>query len=429
MIGSDSFAAPSPAGLRIAMALYGTLTNDSRVIREAETLARAGHTVTVYCLAGEAPPDAAFRSVAGVPRASVLPDGSSPFLSRGSARLPRRVLARTSWMAGYARTITSWGRWALRQAGDVDVWHVHDLTGLLAIAPFVGSQCRLVYDSHEIFMETGTARRLPTIFRRLLSRLERTLCRRAAALVTVNEDQADVLNRRLSPRQTIVVRNCPPRWQPPTAPELRLREAVGIGPDDPLVLYHGIFVRDRGFEELAEAILEPGLERVHVAFLGFGQERDVVDRLQSDPRFGGRIHVLEAVAPSVLLDWVTGADIDAVVLQPSTLNHWLGTPNKLWESLTAGVPVVVSDFPAMRRIVLDDPAGPLGEVCEPADPASIATAIRTILAMPAADRLALRQRCNQVAESRWNWETESARLLDLYAGLARHQPPARAAAS
>ncbi len=409
------------------MALYGTLTNDSRVIREAETLTRAGHEVTVYCLDGVAPPDASFRFVAGIPRSAVLPDGSSPFLNSTAASLPRRIVARARWLIGYARTIRSWGRWAVAHAGDVDVWHAHDLTGLLAIGPAVRVSWRLVYDSHEIYMETGTATRLPGMFRRLLSRLERTLCRRAVALVTVNEDQADVLNRRLAPRRTIIVRNCPPRWQIPSPPDTRLRDAIGIGPDDPLVLYHGIFMRHRGFEELAEAILEPDLDRVHLAFLGFGNERDVVDRLSSHPRFGGRIHVLEAVAPSVLLEWVTGADIDAIALQKSTLNHWLGTPNKLWESLTAGVPVVVSDFPAMRRIVLDNPTGPLGGVCEPADPASIAAAIRAILSLPPADRIAMRQRCHEAAETRWNWETESARLLDLYAQLAADTPGLRAA--
>jgi glycosyltransferase involved in cell wall biosynthesis len=104
-------------------------------------------------------------------------------------------------------------------------------------------------------------------------------------------------------------------------------------------------------------------------------------------------------------------------LQRSTLNHWLCTPNKLWESLTAGVPVVVSDFPVMRGIVLDDPAGALGGVCQPDDPASIATAIRAILERPDDERAEIRRRCRRAADERWNWETESARLVELYGSL------------
>ncbi len=72
----------------------------------------------------------------------------------------------------------------------------------------------------------------------------------------------------------------------------------------------------------------------------------------------GACTCLRPCSPDELLGWVAGADVDAMALQHSSLNHWLCTPNKLWESLAAGVPVVVSDFPVMRKIVLSGPSGP-----------------------------------------------------------------------
>ena len=110
------------------------------------------------------------------------------------------------------------------------------------------------------------------------------------------------------------------------------------------------------------------MERHHLAILGFGSIRDELEAMAAEPRFGGRVHVLPAVPPDDVVDWVGSADVDVIALERSTLNHWLCTPNKLWESLTAGTPVVVSDFPVMRRIVMDDPAGALGTVCDPVDP-------------------------------------------------------------
>jgi glycosyltransferase involved in cell wall biosynthesis len=103
--------------------------------------------------------------------------------------------------------------------------------------------------------------------------------------------------------------------------------------------------------------------------------------------------------------------------QPATANERLSTPNKLFESLAAGIPVVTSDFPERRRIVLDDPAGPLGAVCDPTDPASIGAAIRSIVSLDTAATAELRRRCLTAAHERWNWETESRRLVDLYADL------------
>ena len=104
-------------------------------------------------------------------------------------------------------------------------------------------------------------------------------------------------------------------------------------------------------------------------------------------------------------------------IQPWPPNHVLSTPNKLFESLAAGVPVVSSDFPARRRILMDDPDGPLGAVCDPTDPDAIATAIRSIIELGPAARAELGRRCLRAARDRWNWETESARLVKLYASL------------
>ena len=121
--------------------------------------------------------------------------------------------------------------------------------------------------------------------------------------------------------------------------------------------------------------------------------------------------------PRDLLEWVSGADVDVMALQRSTLNHWLCTPNKLWESLAAGVPVVVSDFPGMRQIVCADPGAPLGATCDPVRPGSIAAAILAVAGRPEPARAALRERCRTAATERWNWETEGAVLLDAYRRL------------
>ncbi len=319
-------------------------------------------------------------------------------------------------MARYLRDLRAWGTWAVETGGSVDVWHAHDLPGLMAVGPRVKAPCELVYDSHEIFLEAGSAVRMPATVRRLLGKYERRLVRRVAALVTVNEAYAAVLERRVKPMRVVLVRNCPPRWTPTPESRGRIREAAGIPEDSPVVLYHGALGPNRGIEQLAAALDEPGMADVHLVLLGFGD----VERLGIDPHgsgLAGRLHLLEAVSPDELLGWVAGADVDAMPLQHSSLNHWLCTPNKLWESLAAGVPVVVSDFPVMRKIVLSDPSGPLGAACDPVDPASIAEAIRSIIDRSAEEQRTLGQRCLDAAHNRWNWETESARLTELYESL------------
>jgi len=117
----------------------------------------------------------------------------------------------------------------------------------------------------------------------------------------------------------------------------------------------------------------------------------------ADPRLAGRVHRLPAVPPADVVAWVSGADVDVMASPPVDENKLLATPNKLFESLAAGVPVVASDFPAMREIVARDPDGPLGALCDPADPRSIAAALRSVLDVSPEARADLRARCLRAA--------------------------------
>ena len=418
--------AATPSSLRIAMALYGDVSFDSRVQREAASLAAAGHAVTIYCLAGELiggeAERAGVRVVAHTPSVSrVLPgSGAGSPVTAGRWSSVRRRVQGLRWFLGYVRNLRAWGRWAVKAAGDVDVWHAHDMTGLMAVGPQIDSTCHLVYDSHEIYLAAGSASRLPSPIKRILAAYEGRLARRAEALVTVNEGLERYLSDRLHPRRVIVVRNCPSRWTPRAEDHDRLRRRSGVPTGSPIVLYHGRFSRQRGIEELLEAVRDPVLSTVHVVLLGYGDFQAELEHIANDPIFDGRVHVLDAVPPDELLGWVAGADVGAVAVQRSSLNHWLSSPNKLWESIAAGVPVVVSDFPVMRAVVRDDPNGPLGAVCDPADASSFSAAIAAIVNAADDDRAGLRARCRKAAHERWNWEQEVARLVEFYSTVDGH---------
>jgi glycosyltransferase involved in cell wall biosynthesis len=323
------------------------------------------------------------------------------------------------WLIRWRWGVLGWARTAAAAAPVADVYHGHDLTALpAAVRAQAAKGGVVVYDSHESFMDSGSNVNRPAWARRILRRFERRQAAHAVALVTVNRSLGELLGSRFGIARVVVVYNTPARWDPPAEPPDLLRRASQLPPGTPIALYHGAFSPHRGLEELAEATLQPGMEAVHAVFLGYGSLEETLRELATEPRFGGRLHVLKAVTPDVLPAWVASADVGVMAIQASTLNHRLSSPNKLFESIATGLPVVVSDFLEMRRIVLDDPDGPLGAVCDPADPASIASAIRSILDLAPAELADLRARCLRAAHDRWNWETESAKLVALYASLA-----------
>jgi glycosyltransferase involved in cell wall biosynthesis len=404
------------------MVVYGDIAHDSRVQREANSLAQAGHSVVIFCLEassyGMSELDDAVEVVVRAPERGIVP--GSPRRSAGtSSRSPLRVVAeRVSWFWGYARNLYTWGRAITRPSGSFDIWHAHDLSGLMAVAQSIPDEARLVYDVHDLFLDAGTAADLPSPARWALRRYEQHLVRRVDATICVNNGLARVFERRYRPRSLTVVHNCPPRWTPPNMRPDLIREATGIPPGAPIVLYHGLLGANRGVERLIEAMHEPGLEDAHLVFMGYGELVDPLRDRVSEPRYGGRVHVLDPVPPLDLLPWVASADVGAIALPGVTANIYLSTPNKLFECLSAGTPVVVSDFPAMREIVLDDPAGPLGVACDPSDVGDIARALRELVGVDGPDREDLRRRCLAASHERWNWESEVARLVAVYDRLA-----------
>ena len=81
-------------------------------------------------------------------------------------------------------------------------------------------------------------------------------------------------------------------------------------------------------------------------------------------RYAGRVHVIDAVPPQELLLWSASSDVMVMLYQPSTENHEHVTPQKLWEAMSAGVPVVASDLPGFRSIV---PVVGCGVLVDPTD--------------------------------------------------------------
>lgn len=390
------------------MFVFNDCTRDSRVLKEAASLAAAGASVTIVARSAPGLPDREDRDAFTIVRAS-----------SGLVRLPIRLLLRFSRGARFLWAVLRWSRAARAVTPPADAYHGHDLTGL--IAAWRASRRRpgslVVYDSHELFLEAGAVASLPRLPRRLVGRVEGALARRAAAVVTVNPSIGAELVQRYGISRPVVVMNCAPRWHPEmTEPPVcdRFREVLPIPPGQPIVLYQGAFTPHRGIEPMVRALAEPELRDAAGVFLGYGPMRDWLLAEARRPEVAGRMHVLEAVPPDELLEWTASADVTGAPIERVNLNHWYSTPNKMFESMAAGVPFVSSDFPERGRIIRDSGAGVL---CDPGDIRSVAQAFASVLTLSATERLEFRRRCRRAALDRYNWETESARLVELYGSL------------
>ncbi len=426
-------------GSRVVLLFANTAEHNSRATRMTRTLLDAGFAVTWVARSGPGLPERETRTGWDILRVPLPPGprwlpaprlpasrqapAPRPAAVRAPARLARLVVDGPGRLLQALRYQVVTRRWAAaveRVAPPADVWQADGLVTLpvcLRLRARRGG--RVVYDSLEIHVESGAFARLPRAWRWLLARRERAWARSSDAVLTVSRPYADVLARRLG-RAPAIVMNCPPTPPSPAAGEpgrpdapprpRRFHQLLSLDPAAPIVLYHGYLFPHRGIERLFEAMaLVPD---AHLVVMGFGPRFDAYREAAAALPHAARVHVVPGVPPDDLLGWVASADVAAMPIEGNTLNHRLTTPNKLFEALAAGVPVVASDLPGMAGILRETGAG---VSCRPDDPADLARAIRSILDAPEEARATWRSNALAAARRTYNWE----RQAETYLGVLR----------
>jgi glycosyltransferase involved in cell wall biosynthesis len=429
---------------RIAYLSYSSVLFDARTFRMARWAMANGYEVTVYGRWEPGLPLVEERDGYRVIRAPwtwkvLLPGRSRATASAQPARPARASAARepsTAAQRGLRRAVLApsrafkrwlhlvgkypvrplaWARAVAAVAEPADIWHgmwAGSLPAMDRLRRRHGGST--VYDSRDVYMESRNLATAPPALRSLLAWLERRWARRMDRVITVNRPYARLLAERFGIDEPAIVLNCPDAWAPPVPPPDHIRNALGLDRGTAIVLYQGQFISERGIEQAMDAILDvPGAVLV---LLGYGEWEERLRAQAAVAPYAGRVFLLPAVAPSELVGWTSSADVSVMPIQPTTLNHRYTTPQKLFESIAAGVPVVASDLPGMADVVNEVGAGVL---CDPTSPASIAAAIRRLLDADPAERAAMRARILAAAHDRYNWDAQVGVLRAVYERLAQ----------
>jgi glycosyltransferase involved in cell wall biosynthesis len=386
------------------MFVINSVAADARVIREAASLAAGGHEVFVVAMREGSQP--VRDRLEGFTIVRVRRDPVRRSITAAAPR-PGPVLRALEPLA-LAWALLDYTVRGFRQglALEADVYHAHDLVTLpVAWAAARVRRARLIYDAHELFTEMG---RLGPVARAVFRVLERTLIGRADRVITVNASIAAELSRRYHVPVPTVVMNFPRTGGQGVSRERSpLRGALGIAPEIPLVLYQGMFMPHRGLENLVRAARS--FTRAHLVMMGWGALLDPLRELSLREGVEGRVHFAEGVPLRELLSYTAGADVGVIPYRNVGLNNYYTSPNKLFEYCAAGVPVVASRFPELVKVV--EGLG-IGLTFDPERPEEIAGAVNGLLEDPAALE---RARANAArAAPRFTWETESAKLLEVY---------------
>ena len=296
-----------------------------------------------------------------------------------------------------------------------DVLHAHH-PFVLGVADEVqrslaaeGHSALVVYDARENFggipeQEQGSVRR-----HKVLMDQERRFIGGAAGVSTVSEPIADVLQQRYHlPRRPAVILNTPVlggRTDGPT-----VRDVVGLPSGVPLMVYSGTISHARGIDTLVRGLAF--LPEAHLVIVSVPFPHPSVPALLAiadEVGAADRIHVVPPVDQGELIHYISGADVAVHPMPGGSPNHDQALPNKLFEYVHAGLPLVVSDARLMADFVTKHH---VGEVFVAGDPRSFADAVTRVLGSPAGDPERLAALARQ-----FSWQGQEQEIVDYYNSL------------
>lgn len=292
----------------------------------------------------------------------------------------------------------------------VDVYHAHDFEALLlGYLAALTKKTRLVYDSHELWVES---REFSSPFKRKFIRpfvvmMEHFLIKRADGVITVNESIAKHLAHKYKIDKPVVVSNFSERFSVGASDVLR--EKLALDKKKKIVLYQGGIMTGRGLEKLVECSRYLDNDII-VVLMGYGHLKKALQK-KIEAENIHRVKILDAVPLDVLINYTASADIGISPIQNICLNHYYSLPNKIGEYIMAGIPFAVSNFPEMRKLAIEEN---MGAVFDPEDCRSIASAVNELLDPKL---YALKKENVLRARETYNWGKESLKLVGLYSGL------------
>lgn len=370
-----------PEGRHITVLVSNDLQHDQRVAKMCRTLADMGFRIS---LVGRLLPDSKpFDSPYEVHRFKLWFNKGAVFYASLNVRLLLYLLVK---------------RTDILVANDLDT-----LLPAFLVARLRGKA--LVYDSHEYFTEAEGLTNRP-VPKKIWLAIEGFIFPKLKHVITVNETIAGIY-RALYHVKVNVVRNVPEIRESPVTVS---RSELGLPDDKRIILLQGAYIDpDRGGMELACSM--EYVENALLLIIGSGRDLPNIQSTIVKLGLSERVLFLPKMSFHQLQLYTAIADVGVSLDKPLHLNYAYSLPNKLFDYIHAGLPVLVSDLPEIRRVVQHYD---IGRIVSEVQPRAIADAL---LGMLHSDDLPRWKKNALNAAKELNWQCEQQVVRNVYLPL------------
>ncbi len=316
---------------RISINIYPSIfVNESRILNITKALADAGIFDKIYILAiqGEGLPG--LESLDSVREVVRLPVA---FTGRG---LFSKIMKNLEWSIKILH---------FSHNKKITCINCHSLPVLpMCVLLKLLKHAKLVYEPHELETETQGSK---GIKKKVFKLIESILIRHANVVITVSDSIARWYEKKYSLKKVYSIKNIPRIDNYALRGSRILKDKFKINNGDTLYIYQGGLFEHRGIRILLDVFSKMPLDR-HIVFMGFGQLEQLIK--EHELNFSN-IHFQPAVEPRDIPAYTSSADVGIALIENICLNHYYALPNKIFEYLLSGLPIIVSDFPDMGKFI------------------------------------------------------------------------------
>ena len=274
---------------------------------------------------------------------------------------------------------------------------IYNLPILALFAEFRGKP--LYYDSRELFRYLAGLKNKVNV-QWLLAKIEESFIVKCDKIIVTGMMDAEVLmeDYGIAPEKFILLRNLPKPVK--TFEKLDLRKLYGFPENSLILIYQGVILKGRGLGKLISLL--PTLEDVCLVILGDGDLRPELENYVTDLQMAHRVKFAGTISQSELLSYTASADIGCVLIENISRSYYYALPNKLFEYIAVGVPVLASNLPQMVQII--DEFG-VGKYVDPEEQDEIVDTIELLRNPEFRNTIKANA---EIAHQRLNWDDEYA---------------------
>lgn len=372
------------------------LTNDNRVLNQAHSLSNHGYNVTLLAVK---------KSKSSLPLTEKIKNLQIIRIFTGYGS---KGIYKVRYVRYIYRFFMHYQFFPIVLDKRFDAIHCHDLSTLqygFVAKLFRGKSVKLIFDAHEYETEKNSLYGLRKIRLKIKEKLLINSCDR---VITVSNSIAKEYSKLYDIQKPTVILNCPiidPKSE--IVKHDIFREKFNIPISTKIFLYQGYLYVGRGIEITLKAFNELKQADLALVFMGEGPE---LKKIKSDKLFGSSVFVHPFVSSKEIIKHTSSADYGISFIEDISLSDRYCLPNKLFEYIAAGLPVITSGLPEMEVFVKEYG---VGVSSRENSVSGFMEAFKKLLTL---DQETLDQNIKKTRK-KFNWSTQEKILLNVYKDL------------